>query len=353
MNIPIRTLFAVLTLCFAFSICDISIARGNDPFTVVLDAGHGGKSPGAVSGNVLEKTINLELALALGKLIEENMTDVRVVYTRTDDRDVGLAERGSIANRADADLFISIHINALANASANGTSTWVMGTEKNEANLQEAMRENEVIRYEDDYEETYAGFDPGSAESYIMLRLLQYAHFDRSLQFAHILQKHYAAGTTMRDRGAEQGPFLVLWKAAMPAVLTEVGFISNESDRRYITSKAGQARIARALYDAFGEYRSLVERPVASTTTTAAAGESTTKADLVARYYVQLSASRTRLDADDRAFGEYRRKVVEHTSGGWYRYSIGPFDTQDEADRKQREARRNGFREAFIKTITE
>ncbi|MDR2891348.1 MAG: N-acetylmuramoyl-L-alanine amidase [Alistipes sp.] len=361
MNYIAKAILTTIISGFVLPICAATASVGDKSFTVVLDPGHGGRSPGAVGGGVLEKEINLQIALALGALIEKNAPDVAVVYTRRDDRDVGLAERGAIANRADADLFISIHINALDNASANGTSTWVMGTEKNAANLAEAMRENEVIRYEENYQETYAGFAPGSAESYIMFRLLQYAHFESSLQFARILQRHYGTRTPMRDRGAEQGPFLVLWKAAMPAVLTEVGFISNEADRRYITSKAGQAKIAGALYDALSEYRTLVQRPAAtpapSPAPTATSRTTETKTSSAtapqARYYVQLSASRARFSTDNSAFGEYRGKVVEHTDGVWYRYSLGPFATRARAEDAKVEVRRRGFPEAFVKEIIE
>ncbi len=377
MNILGRTLLSVLTVGFALLICVNAAAQDKKSFTVVIDPGHGGKSPGAVSGKLLEKDINLDIALALGKLIEKEMSDVKVIYTRKDDRDVALAERGAIANRANADLFLSIHINATTNSSANGTSTWVMGVEKNGANLAEAMRENEVVRYEDDYHETYEGFDPDSPESYIMLRLLQSAHFDRSIQFARIVQKHYAEKTLMRDRGAEQGPFLVLWKAAMPAVLTEIGFISNEADRKYISSATGKEKIARALFDAFSEYKILVEddkaaitppavTPGTTTVTPTDTGKTapekitpapTTPVEIAptpaTRYYVQIMATRTKHKLNDAAFGIFSGRVTERSAGGWYRYSLGPYTTSDDAATGRDYARKNGFKEAFITTIIE
>lgn len=356
MNIPGRTLLSVLTVCFALLICQIASAQDKKSFTVVIDPGHGGKSPGAVSGKLMEKDLNLDIALALGKLIENEMSDVKVIYTRTGDIDVALAERGAIANRSGADLFLSIHINAAINTSAAGTSTWVMGVEKNNANLQEAMRENEVVRYEDDYEETYEGFDPDSPESYIMLRLLQSAHFDRSIQFARIIQKHYAEKTLMRDRGAEQGPFLVLWKAAMPSVLTEIGFISNESDRKYISSQTGKEKIALALFEAFREYKIIVQGDKAAITppaTDTASRTATTAPAPATRYYVQLAATRTPLKSNDTSFGIFRNQVTERFAGGWYRYSLGPYTTSEEAAKARDKARANGFKESFITNITE
>ncbi len=352
MNIPTRFLSLVLTAIFAFSIYG-NAASPDKKFTIVIDPGHGGRDPGAVNGKLLEKDLNLAVALSFGRLITKDMPDVRVLYTRSDDRFVALAERGALANRQEADLFISIHMDSFTNSSANGSSTWVMGMETSEANLAEAMRENEVIKYESDYSETYQGFDPSSAESYIIFSLMQYAHFDSSLQFARIIQKHYTANTPVRNRGAAQKPLLVLWKTTMPSVLTEVGFMSNEADRRFISSSAGQAKVARALYDALGEYRrSIPETITAPVPTASDSGKSTTPeatgaADSSA-FYVQLTATRTRMKTSDRSFGEYRGAVVEKESGGWYKYSLGPYSTLKEAEKARDKARKGKFKDAFI-----
>ncbi len=182
------------------------------------------------------------------------MNDVDVMYTRTEDVAVGLADRGNFANRVGADLFLSIHTNSNRSSSPNGSETYVMGAEKNEANLEVAKLENEVIKYEPDYTETYAGFDPDSAEMSIIFGMLQYAHFESSLDFARLVQKRFAAATPLRNRGAKQGPFAVLWKPTMPRVLVEMGFISNTTDRNYIFSERGKETIVRAIFDAFREY---------------------------------------------------------------------------------------------------
>ncbi len=223
--------------------------------TVVLDAGHGGKDPGCSWGNKLEKNLNLNIVLTLGDMIERAYPDVKVVYTRKDDRFVELHERGNIANRANADLFISVHTDAVSNTDAHGSSTYIMGNDKSEKNLAVAQRENSVIVMEGDYEAKYEGYDPNSAESFIIFSLMQYAHAEQSMVFAEMVQKHYAKTTAIVDRGARQGPYLVLWRTAMPSVLTEVGFMTNKKDREYLHSKEGQAAVCQALFDAFSEYR--------------------------------------------------------------------------------------------------
>ena len=183
---------------------------------VVLDAGHGGKDPGCVYKNCLEKDVTLSIAKKLGALIKKKYPDVEVIYTRSTDVYVPLAERGIIANKAGADLFISIHINAATNQSARGTSTHVMGMDKQGKNLEVAMRDNDVGVYEDDYTTRYEGYNAGDPASYIMFSLMQYAHQDQSMMFAEIVQKHYKQALPMPDRGTTQEPFLVLWRASMP-----------------------------------------------------------------------------------------------------------------------------------------
>lgn len=351
MKSSIKALFFVSLLALAFLSPQFLKSQSVKQFTLVIDPGHGGKQPGAVSGTILEKDLNLAIALRFGRLVESGQEDVKVLYTRDVDREMDLSARGAFANRNKADLFVSIHINALSNPAASGTSTWIMGVEKNKQGLAEAMRENEVIKYEEGGAAAYEGFDPGSAESYIIFQIMQYAHFERSLQFARLVQRHYARNTPMRDRGAEQGPFLVLWKAAMPSVLTEVGFISNAGDRAYISSEKGQREIAESLYDAFCEYRTLLKPadtealkpavdPAVARTAQPAGGEGI--------YHVQLFVSRDPIPPRDAAHKTYKGQTVERQIGGWYKYSIGPFGTMPEAVSARDDARRNGFPDAFI-----
>ena len=198
--------------------------------TVVIDAGHGGRDAGAVGRIYKEKDINLDVALRLGKMIGQKYPDVKVVYTRKTDVLIPLNERGNIANKAGADLFISIHINSNKSSAPSGTSTYVMGVDKAGKNLDVAMKENDVISYEDDYSTKYQGYVPGSPESFIIFSLIQSAYLSQSCTFADMVQKQFASQTKMQNRGVHQAGFLVLWSAAMPSILAEFGFISNPAE---------------------------------------------------------------------------------------------------------------------------
>ena len=229
--------------------------------TIVIDAGHGGDKPGAIGKKSKEKNITLSLALKLGKLIEDNYPDVRIIYTRTTDVDIDLAERARIANRAKADLFLSIHCNSVDNPSPTGMETFVMGLSKSKANMEVAKKENADILLEKDYKNNsdYQGFDPNSPESLIMLSLYQNAYIDKSLDFAGLIQDQYKNSIRTINRGVKQAAFFVLYKTAMPAVLTEVGFISNPEEEQYLMSDEGQATIAVCLLKAFAEYKGQTE----------------------------------------------------------------------------------------------
>lgn len=220
-------IFIVVFLIYGLS---VTPSTGKTP-VVVIDAGHGGRNPGAVWGELLEKDINLAVALMAGEKLGRLMPQAKIIYTRTTDVDVPLKDRTEIANHANADLFISIHCNANPSTSAAGSETYVMGVDKSGANLAVAMRENAVITLEDNFTESYGGYDPKSAESFIIFSLMQYAHQDQSLGLASEIQKQYTAGGALRSRGVKQDGFLVLWRTAMPSVLTEIGFISNPADR--------------------------------------------------------------------------------------------------------------------------
>jgi len=226
---------------------------------VVIDAGHGGTQPGAVNGKVMEKDITLAIALKLGALIEENYPDVQVIYTRKKDVAVDLNERGNIANKAGADLFISIHTNSSKVGAPSGSETYVMGLDKTGKNLDVAMRENDVIVYEKDYSSKYQGYEPGAPESFIIFNLMQYAYLVQSLSLASLIEQQYRGMRIVPSRGVKQGPFLVLWTPAMPSLLTEVGFINNPSDLKVINSSAGQENIARAIFNAFSAYKTRID----------------------------------------------------------------------------------------------
>lgn len=250
-----RFLFVIPIICVLCGIALPLLAKG-DTFIVVIDAGHGGKDPGAKGVKTNEKTINLAVALKLGNLISAGHDDVQVIYTRKTDKFVELSERANIANRNKADLFISIHTNSLKkkNASVKGAETYTLGLAKTQENLEVAMLENSVILLEDDYRQRYEGFDPNSSESYIIFEFMQNKHVEQSVSFASEIQKEFVAARRV-NRGVRQAGFLVLKATSMPSVLIELGFISNHEEERYMHSTEGQNKLAKAIYSAFSRYK--------------------------------------------------------------------------------------------------
>ena len=230
--------------------------KANQIRTVVLDAGHGGKDPGTHGRYAKEKTTNLKLVLALGAKIKEEMPGVRVIYTRSTDRFIELAERSAIANRNRADLFISIHCNANPTSKAvHGTETYTMGLHKTEGNLDVAKRENAVILNETNYQETYKGFNPNSPLAYIMLANYQHAFLGSSISFAEKVERNFRREAERSSRGVKQAGFLVLWRTTMPSVLIEAGYLTNADEEDFLASEEGQDRIAGAIYKAFEQYK--------------------------------------------------------------------------------------------------
>lgn len=225
--------------------------------TVVIDPGHGGNKPGAIGKSSKEKDVVLSIAKKFGKLINDNYPDVKVIFTRSSDVDIALSERAHIANSNKADLFISIHANSHPTASPTGVETFVMGLSKSKANMDVAKKENADILLESNYKtnSAYQGFDPNAPESSIIFSMFQNAYIDKSLNFAGFIQKQYNTAIKTVNRGVKQAEFMVLYMSAMPAVLTEVGFISNPTEEAYMTSNFGQAQIAVCLFNAFATYK--------------------------------------------------------------------------------------------------
>lgn len=249
----------ILYICIYFGLffspfCITSVEAKD--FVVVIDAGHGGHDPGALGKISKEKTINLNVALKLGKQIKRNCPDVKVVYTRERDVFIPLDRRAEIANNAKADLFISIHTNSVANnRTAKGASTWTLGLAKSDANLEVAKRENSVILYENDYKTRYAGFNPNSAESYIIFEFMQDKYMSQSVHLASLVQKEFRHTCKRADRGVHQAGFLVLKASAMPSILVELGFISHPEEERYLNSEAGSTTLANGIFRAFLSYK--------------------------------------------------------------------------------------------------
>lgn len=223
-------------------------------FKVVLDAGHGGKDFGAVRGNYVEKKIVLEVALKVGGLLKKDKS-INVVYTRDTDVFLGLSERTQIANKEKADIFISIHANAHTTTSPQGTETFIMGQSKNASNLELAKKENAVITLEDNYETTYAGYDPSKPESLIGLTLIQEQFITQSIELASKVQTRFTNDAERKNRGVKQAPYVVLYTAFMPSVLVELGFLSNSEEGAYVNSEEGKNELARCIANAIIDYK--------------------------------------------------------------------------------------------------
>jgi N-acetylmuramoyl-L-alanine amidase len=226
--------------------------------TIVIDAGHGGHDAGCMYGGAKEKDVTLKVALKLGKEIEALIPDVKVIYTRKEDHFVELWERAGVANRNNADLFISIHCNANKKLEVFGTETFSMGLHKSEGNLEVAKRENDVILLEKDIDERYEGFDPNSPEAHIYFSFMQSAYMDQSLKLAALVESGFK-GINRNSRGVKQAGLMVLWKSKMPSILIETGFLSNKTERAYLTSESGQKELAVAIAQSVNTYKKQAE----------------------------------------------------------------------------------------------
>lgn len=228
--------------------------------TVVIDAGHGGKDPGAVHGKVREKDITLDVAVRLGEKIKKAYPDVKVIYTRDKDVYIPLHERGKKANRNHADLFISIHVNSARNSAARGTETFLMGTDNSRSNMEVCKRENSVILLEEDYSTTYAGYDPKEPDSFIFFNMMQSAQLEQSVRMAELVEQQLAQSPIGLSRGIKQAALLVLWRTTMPAVLVEIGFLSNQKDREKLTDRDERGKIADGIFRAFAAFKKEFDR---------------------------------------------------------------------------------------------
>jgi N-acetylmuramoyl-L-alanine amidase len=338
MPINIKRLFRrILVSIFlsAFSSVLIIAAGGiDDPkgiHTVVIDAGHGGKDPGAEGRRAKEKDITLAIALKVGKYIEENIPDVKVIYTRKTDVYPKLIERANIANEAEADLFISIHVNAHPRPTAKGTLTLVLGQHRADENFDVAVRENSVILLEEDYETTYEGFDPRSTESYIMFSLMQKTFFKQSIEFGAYVQDQFRDRAQRKDLGVREQGILVLAQTAMPGVLVETGFITNEEEERFLMSEYGQDIIASAIYRGFRQYKEEIDRrsnlsvvkkeiPPEESLVAAVSGSKEVPANQVV-FYIQIASSRNKTSTEPSSFKGYTDVMVVQ-DGRWFKYMV-------------------------------
>ncbi|MBM3420223.1 MAG: N-acetylmuramoyl-L-alanine amidase [Bacteroidetes bacterium] len=307
-------------------------------FVVVIDAGHGGRDPGAIGSASREKDIVLAIALKTGNYIKQNLSDVKVVYTREKDVFIELDRRADIANKNNADLFISIHTNAVrqgVSRNVAGSETFVLGTDKENQNLSVVMKENEVITLEENYTTRYEGYDPKSPESFIIFSLMQNVYLKQSLELATLIQNQFRERAGRIDRGVKQGGFLVLWMTTMPSVLVETGFISNPAEEKFLKSEQGQDYIASAIFRAFREYKSNIDKRSSFTTvreepvkTQTAAVTAAGSAEIF--FTVQIATTREKKDLNPANFRGLT-DLFEYPATDRYRYTSGKFRSYQEA----------------------
>ena len=322
-----------------------SEGRDNEQWVVVIDAGHGGKDPGTLGKISREKDITLAIALKTGKYIEENIEGVKVIYTRKSDNFVELYKRAEIANKAGADLFISIHCNGINDVRIKGTETFAMGLHKDEGNLEVAMKENSVITLEEDYTTRYHGYDPNSSESFIAFTLMQNIYLEQSLNFASYVQRQFKERVGLRDRGVKQAGFLVLWQTTMPSVLVETGFISNPDEEKLLNSQKGQDYIASAIFRAFRAYKEAIDSKSDFSAIVSKQPIEETLSNKI-QFMVQIATSSARKDTASADF-KGLSGIKELVAGKYYKYTSGSFNSYNEAAAHRKEIQ-SEFQDAFV-----
>lgn len=336
--------FFYMLLLIVFTVSNPAVAKN---FIVVIDAGHGGHDSGALGKITKEKTINLKVALSLGKKIERNFSDVKVVYTRKKDIFIPLNKRATIANRANADLFISIHTNAVKRGRVYGAETFTLGLSRTKANFEVAKRENSVIEIEENYKQTYAGFNPSSAESYIMFEFIQDKHMKESVEFARLIQKQFKIYARRNDKGVHQAGFLVLRKTSMPSVLVELGFITTPKEERFLHSSRGVEKMAESLFRAFRKYKK-EQYKIKNTSRPKVTIKKTSTSFSTDRpiFKVQVLTSSKRLSKKDRRLHGHKGATY-YREKGIYKYTIGA-STDYNLINKLRSKLARSFKGAFL-----
>lgn len=351
MNIFNRILLFLCILACSYPVIGNTI---NDRFIVVIDPGHGGNDPGAIGTRGKEKNINLNVARKLGRLIEDNCNDTKVVYTRKSDIFVPLHRRAEIANNAKANLFISIHTNAVAkkNSYVKGTETYTLGLHRTEENLEVAKKENSVILIEDDYKQRYAGFNPNSSESYIIFEFMQDKNMSQSVNFATLIQQNFKSYNRI-DKGVHQAGFLVLRETSMPSVLVELGYISNPSEETYLLSDKGTTDLANAIYRAFINYKGNSSKIKPTTVTSNTRQEITTpkeeetKEISKIKFKIQILASDRVLPQNSRQF-KGLNPVSWYKENGLIKYTYAEDEDYNKILKIKRKIVDPKFKDAFI-----
>lgn len=343
-----------------------------------MDAGHGGHDTGCRGTSSYEKNVTLSIVLKLGALIKKTYPEINIIYTRQTDTFIELYERANIANKANADLFISVHCNASKSTSAFGTETWLMGLHKSGGNLEVSKRENDVIMLEDNYKENYDGFDPNSPEGYIILSMNQNAHIDQSINLASKVEDEFVKDGR-QTRGVKQAGFLVLWRTTMPSILIESGFLTNRDEEKYLNAPAGQDEIAHSILKAIALYKAEIERdysqvamvqqaeqnskntvkdhPVEDSSTMVETSLHANDNDAVETgkemhstiiYKIQIAASTKVIDLKDARFGGIKDLENDQSDKEINRYVVGNYSNLQETQARLETIRKNGFKDAFI-----
>jgi len=338
--------------------------------SVVIDPGHGGKDPGAIGiHKVKEKDVVLAVSLKLGKLITEKYPAVKVIYTRSTDEFIGLAERASIANKAKADLFISIHSNVAGNSSAKGFETWVLGLHKSQAALNVAKLENSSILMEDGHSSKYEAFDPSDPDAYIGLSMRQNVFLDQSLMFADLIVKDAVSNVHVKSRGVKQAGFVVLYRTTMPAVLIELGFLSNNEEEKFLGNDASQLKLASSIFESFSKYkkrRDAIDGVVTSSKnelkkenitqkTTAVKKENTSlrtdskpvNTNKNIEFRIQIATSKNKVETKSYNF-KGMNDVDVYISGNFYKYIVGSYFELALAKERLKAVKEKGYSTAFI-----
>lgn len=347
-----------LTVILTLFLCSSVLSQNNKKFTVVLDAGHGGKDPGNTYHGFREKEIALKATLKVGEILEKEK-DLKIIYTRTTDTFVELVNRPKIANKAKADLYISIHCNSVKNFTPNGTETFVMGLSRSGMNLEVAKNENSVILLENNFKETYKGFNPNNSESLLGLTLIQEENLNNSISLATKIQDNFTHNLERNSRGVKQQPLWVLDAVFMPGVLIELGFLSNKVEGEFLNSDEGQNKMAMQIANAIKSYKKeyfddekgilIQSKPRETVLIKSETKEKFKSADVLADtiYKVQLFASSKKIQLDSNKF-KGLKNISSTFNNNLYRYTYGETNNINEAKKMQIEARKTGFLDAYI-----
>lgn len=351
-------LFILVSMLF---VCNVARSQNGKAFTVILDAGHGGKDPGNSYHGFVEKEISLKTTLKVGKLLE-NYRDIKVIYTRTTDVFIELANRPKVANRANADLFVSIHCNSVTNQTPSGTETFVMGLSRSNMNMEVAKSENSVILLEDNYKTTYQGFDPKKPETLIGLTMKKEENLNSSISLASYIQENFTNNLSRKTRGVKQQPLWVLDASTMPGVLIELGFLSNKEEGEFLNSDEGQDKMAHQIADAIVKYKKeyysddystdeikYVEKREVTDAAVAKFENNQTTENNEGLYKIQLFATSKRRDLHSPDF-KGLGNISYSFENNLYKYFYGKSSDLNEAKKMFQEAKNHGFKDAFIVT---